>query len=98
MVMEFFNILMEQNMMASGNLISDMDMVLTFIQMETNMKEIGTMILKMVWVLITILMVIFIRVNGKVENLMVKEITSTRVERLFIRETGKMVKKKDLDN
>ncbi len=40
------------------------------------------------------LMVIFIRVNGKQEKLMVKAIISIKVERLFIRVIGKMVKKK----
>jgi hypothetical protein len=42
------------------------------------------------------LMVIFIRVNGRQEKLMVKAIISIKVGRLFIRVIGKMAKKKGL--
>lgn len=56
------------------------------------------MIFNKEWVHIITKMEIFIKDNGNLENLMVKEIIYIKVEKLFIKETGKMEKNKGLDN
>lgn len=94
MEQEYFNTLMEQNMMENGKMISDMGLELTSTLMETSIKEIGIMIFSKVWVPITIPMVTYTRVNGLKENLMVKEITFIKVVRPFIKETGLKAKSK----
>jgi hypothetical protein len=56
------------------------------------------MISNKVWELITIQMVIFIKESGKMENQMDKEIIFTKVEKLFTKVIGRMVKRKDLES
>jgi hypothetical protein len=64
--------------------------------MVINIKVIGLMIFNKEWVHIIIKMVIFIKDNGNMENLMDKEIISIKVVKLSIKEIGKMVKNKVL--
>ncbi len=66
------------------------------ILMVINIKVIGLMIFNKEWVHIIIKMVIFIKDNGNMENLMDKEIISIKVVKLSIKEIGKMVKNKVL--
>ena len=98
MEQEFFNTLMEQNMMENGKMISDMGLELTSTLMETSIKEIGIMIFSKVWVPITIPMVTYTRVNGLKENLMVKGTTFIKVVRPFIKATGLKAKSKVLES
>lgn len=70
----------------------------TFTLMVISTKVIGIETYNSVWELTFILTETFIRVNGKAANQMVKEITSTKAVKLFIKEIGKMVKNKDLDS
>lgn len=83
-------------MMVNGKMDFAKVMVHIIIQMVTNSKEIGCKTSNKVWVHIIMLMEIFIRDNGKQERPMAKEIIFIKVERLFIREIGKMVRRKDL--
>lgn len=62
------------------------------------MKETGIMIFKKEWGPITIQTVTFTKVNGIMESQMDKGITFTKVEKQYIKETGKMEKNKVLDS
>lgn len=98
MEQEFFNTLMGQNMTDNGKMISDMDLEHTSILMAINIKEIGIMTFNKVWVPITILMVTFTRANGLRESPTVKETTSIKAARLFIKATGHKVRSKVLES
>lgn len=73
-------------------------MVHTNIQIETDIKVIGTTIFKMGLEHIIILMVIYTKENGLMENHMEKEIIFIMETKEYIREIGKMGKKKVSDN
>lgn len=80
--------------MVSGKMTLDMGLEHIFTQTAISMKEIGTMTFSKVWVHIITRMVTFIRVNGKLENRMVKVITFTKAARPFTRAIGKMERNK----
>lgn len=84
--------------MDNGKEISVKVMELTIIQIVTALKEIGIMISKMESVHTIIPMETFIRVNGLMGNLMVRAIIFIMEIKVFTRVTGKMVRKKDLEN
>ena len=62
------------------------------------MREIGTMTYKMELELTIIQMVIFTKDNGLMESPMEREIISIMLAKEFIKEIGKMEKKKALAN
>jgi predicted GNAT family acetyltransferase len=92
------NTSMEQNMMENGVVTRGTVMEPISTQMEINMKVTGSKILNKEWALTTMSMVISIKGSGRQENLMVRETTSIKAERLSTRETGKMAKRKALVN
>lgn len=98
MVQESSSILMEQNMMANGKMIFDMDLEHIYIPMAINMKETGIMTFNKEWELITTRMETFIKVNGSRESQMEKEITFIEAVRQFTKEIGQMGKSKALEN
>ncbi len=73
-------------------------MELIFIQMAISTKENGTMTCKMRLAHIVTLMEMFIKASGTTVNSMEMETTSTKTEKLYIREIGNKGKNMISDN
>ena len=80
----------------NGKTISDSGSGPISIQMETNIKEIGIMTFNGVWGHITTQTEIYTKANGKEGSPTAKATISIKVEKQYTRETGKMVKNRDL--